>query len=247
MRYGVAFIILMSFLPLLYAAEKPLLVGDFSAFIEGQALPEYWQELIFDGLERHTEYHWLALKDKGVIQAKSQASSSGLVRKISIDTEQLPNISWRWKIDNIIHRANLRKKSGDDAPARLYITFAYDPDKVNWWERLKFKAIKLFYGEYPPINALTYIWASHLPEGTILENPYTDRVKMIVLQSGEKQQGKWLIEQRNIRADYRQAFGEADVPQISGVAIMTDTDNTGASATAWYGDIVFYNTISPKS
>jgi hypothetical protein len=28
-------------------------------------------------------------------------------------------------------------------------------------------------------------------------------------------------------------------PPISGVAIMTDTDNTGESATAHYGDIVF--------
>jgi hypothetical protein len=26
---------------------------------------------------------------------------------------------------------------------------------------------------------------------------------------------------------------------ISGVAIMTDTDNTGESATAYYGDITF--------
>jgi hypothetical protein len=39
-------------------------------------------------------------------------------------------------------------------------------------------------------------------------------------------------------ADYRAAFGE-DPPPINGVAIMTDTDNTGESATAYYGDIVF--------
>ncbi|MEA3468735.1 MAG: DUF3047 domain-containing protein, partial [Thermodesulfobacteriota bacterium] len=31
-----------------------------------------------------------------------------------------------------------------------------------------------------------------------------------------------------------------NVPMISGVAIMTDTDNTGGQAVAWYGDIVFF-------
>jgi len=35
-----------------------------------------------------------------------------------------------------------------------------------------------------------------------------------------------------------QAFGTEPL-KISGVAIMTDTDNTGESATAYYGDIVF--------
>ena len=50
-----------------------------------------------------------------------------------------------------------------------------------------------------------------------------------------------MTEMRNIHEDYKQAFGE-EPPMISGVAIMTDTDNTGESAIAWYGDITFSNT-----
>lgn len=42
---------------------------------------------------------------------------------------------------------------------------------------------------------------------------------------------------RNIVDDYRRAFGE-DPPHVGAIAIMTDTDNTGETATAWYGDIV---------
>jgi hypothetical protein len=34
------------------------------------------------------------------------------------------------------------------------------------------------------------------------------------------------------------AFGKKP-PMISGVAIMTDSDNTGESAISYYGDIVF--------
>ncbi len=61
---------------------------------------------------------------------------------------------------------------------------------------------------------------------------------MIVVESGDSRLDRWVSVERNIYKDYLQAFGE-EPPMISGVAIMTDTDNTGESATAYYGDIVF--------
>jgi hypothetical protein len=61
---------------------------------------------------------------------------------------------------------------------------------------------------------------------------------MMVVQSGEKNLNTWVSEERNIYADYRKAFKD-EPPMISGVAIMTETDNTGESATAYYGDIMF--------
>jgi hypothetical protein len=42
--------------------------------------------------------------------------------------------------------------------------------------------------------------------------------------------------QRNIKADFEKAFGEAPGALI-GIAIMTDTDNTRSHAQAWYGPI----------
>ena len=42
--------------------------------------------------------------------------------------------------------------------------------------------------------------------------------------------------------DYRLAFGE-EPPAISGVAIMSDTDNTKERAVAYYGDIVFVRAL----
>jgi len=61
---------------------------------------------------------------------------------------------------------------------------------------------------------------------------------MMPVQSGPERCGEWVAHRRNIVADYRQAFGE-DPPAITGIAIMTDTDNTGEHATAYYGDIAF--------
>jgi len=58
------------------------------------------------------------------------------------------------------------------------------------------------------------------------------------VESGRVLINQWVNEERNVYEDYRKAFGE-EPPMVSGVAIMTDTDNTGESAIAYYGDIVF--------
>ena len=61
---------------------------------------------------------------------------------------------------------------------------------------------------------------------------------MFVVESGAEKLNQWVSEKRNVYEDYKKAFGQ-EPPMISGVAIMTDTDNTGESATAYYGDILF--------
>ncbi len=68
-------------------------------------------------------------------------------------------------------------------------------------------------------------------------NPYSDRVKMIVIESGKEALNTWITEERNIYKDYVEAFG-VEPPMMSGIAIMTDSDNTKESATAFYGDIL---------
>jgi hypothetical protein len=91
------------------------------------------------------------------------------------------------------------------------------------------------------LAAILYIWESHAPVGTMVPNPYSDRVMMFVVESGADKLNQWVSEEHNVLEDYKRAFGE-EPPMISGVAIMTDTDNTGESATAYYGDIVFKRT-----
>ncbi|MCJ7602896.1 MAG: DUF3047 domain-containing protein [Desulfobulbaceae bacterium] len=215
-----------------------IVAGNFSQAQDLSRLPDDWQPLTFKNIASHTTYRLVQDHDTTVIEAVSQASSSGLTRKFPINPLAYPVLSWKWKVANIYEKGDVTKKEGDDYPARIYITFAYDADKVGLWERVKFNTIKLLYGEYPPVNAINYIWASKAPQELITPNPYTDRVKMIVIESGSDMLNQWIAEKRDIAADYRKAFGE-DPPAISGIAIMTDSDNTGESATAWYGDIIF--------
>jgi hypothetical protein len=240
LRYNVGLTLALLAIPSIMDAQSgPLIeVGRFSNAVIGDGLPAGWKPLTFKKIERHTLY--ALVKDDGtvVVKAVSEASASGLRREIKINPKEYPIVQWGWKVSNILKKGNVYRKDGDDYPARLYITFEYDPGKLSFSERLKYGAARLLYGEYPPLAAINYIWESRAPIGTMVPNPYIDRIKMIVVESGPDKLNHWVSEERNVSEDYKRAFGE-EPPTISGVAIMTDTDNTGESATAYYGDIFF--------
>lgn len=212
-------------------------VGKFSSEQPGPGLPNGWKPLIFKKVPKQTDYELVKDRDQVVVKATSNASASGLTREVAINPKEYPLVRWRWKVDNLLQRSDVSRKEGDDYPARIYITFAYDPDKVSFGRKLKYKAGRVIFGEIP-IGALNYIWETKTPIGTIVENAYTDFAQMIVVETGSHKVGMWVDEERNIYEDYKQAFGE-EPPMINGVAIMSDTDNTKERAVAFYGDIEF--------
>jgi len=224
-----------------YATSQPqsfIEVGMFSTEKLENKIPSNWKPLTFKKIERHTTYSLVKDGESIILKAVSETSASGLIREIKIDPKQYPILRWRWKVENILEKGDVRKKQGDDYPARVYITFEYDPSQLGLIEKAKFEAVRLVYGQYPPIFAINYIWESKSPIGTIVPNPYSDRVMMIVVQSGKTKLNQWIDEERNIYEDFKKAFGREPF-MISGVAIMTDTDNTGERAIAYYGDILF--------
>jgi hypothetical protein len=94
------------------------------------------------------------------------------------------------------------------------------------------------YGEQLPKGAINYIWANRLPRGESINNPYTKMAKMVAVESGSEKVGQWVSEERNVYRDYRALFGD-EPPQITGIAIMTDTDKTRGKALAYYEGISF--------
>ncbi len=212
-------------------------VGTFSTASLGTALPDEWKPLTFKKIPKQTKYEVVRDGDRSVIKASSEASASGLTKEVKIDPREYPVVRWRWKVDNLLKNSDVSRKDGDDYPARLYITFEYDPDKVSLSKKLKYKAGRAVFGDIP-IAALNYIWETKTPVGTIVENAFTDFAQMIVVESGPQKVGMWIDEERNLYEDYKTAFGE-EPPMINGVAIMSDTDNTKERAVAYYGDIIF--------
>ena len=217
-------------------AETILELAPFSKSAPGGALPEGWQPQTFKKIDQHTVYELVKDGDATVMKAMANASASGLTKPLDLNLKDFPILEWRWKVANVLTKGNPKSKAGDDYPARIYLTFKYDPARVSAWQRTKYGLAKSIYGSYPPHAGINYIWESKLPVGAIVPNAYTDRLRMIVVESGTAKLGEWQSYRRNVYEDYKQVFGE-DPPKVSGIAIMTDTDNTGEAATAYYGDI----------
>jgi hypothetical protein len=223
-------------------AAAPGTISAFSQGTPGGALPAGWTPLVFRNIAEHTRYTLVRDAEAGVVvKAEAKRSASGLTHALDLPAADRPMLTWRWKAANLIAAGDVRRKEGDDYPARIYVSFRYSPERLTVFERTKYAAARIFYGEYPPHAGLNYIWDARAPAGTIVPNPYTDRVRMVVVESGTENLGRWLAYERDIVADYRQAFGE-EPPPISGVAVMTDADNTGEEVVAYYGDIA----LSPR-
>jgi hypothetical protein len=240
MKYWVLLLLVGLAATVVHGADDPVIaVGRFSAMAPGAPVAGGWEPMTFKKINAHTRYTLVEDAGNTVLRADSHASASGLVKKMSLDPRDYPVLTWSWKVSNTLAKGDVSKKSGDDYAARIYITFAEDPQRLSFIERTKMAAIRLLYGKTPPSAALAYVWGNHAAVGSIHPNPYTDRVQMIIVDSGPAHLNHWRSARRNIVNDFKRAFGTGP-PRISGIAVMTDTDNTGESTTAWYGDITLH-------
>jgi hypothetical protein len=216
-----------------------LMIAAFSAQQPGAMLPDAWKPTGVSSAKNRTRY---ALVEDGgvtVLRADSTAAASGHTRMLRVNPADYPILKWRWKISNVLNASDIRSKAGDDYPARIYVMFDYPLDKLSFAERTKIRLARALHDPDLPAATLCYVWDGKAPAGTIVPSSYTDRVRLIVVESGASRVNQWLAVERNIAADFKAAFGD-DAPAISAVAIATDTDNTGESTVAFYGDISFY-------
>ncbi len=172
-----------------------------------------WASKSFKGV---TDYRLLKEDGHTVVYASSRNVASGLIRKLSFHPSRHKFLRWSWKISHTIEGGDERSKAGDDYAARVYVVF---PGRYFW-----------------QMKAINYIWANKLAKGSSISSSYASDSKMIAVESRNAKAGLWLSEERDLSADYRLLFG-TDPPEADAIAIMTDTDNTGGSAEAWYGDI----------
>lgn len=210
----------------------------FSALKPDAPLPTGLRHFAFERQARQTEYSLVEDDGRTVLRARAEASTSGIIRELRVDPRVHPILAWRWKVTRLLDKSDLATKAGDDFPARLYVTFDVALERLSAGERFRIGAARMMYGPDVPVAALCYVWDTKAPAGTFAANAYTDRVRMIVMDSGPANVGRWVGHQRDVAEDFRRAFG-ADAPAINGVIVSTDTDNTGETAETYYGDIEF--------
>lgn len=191
-----------------FSADGWMVVDDFESGLSAD-----WERKDFQG---QTVYQVVQTDGGACLKAESHGSASGLIRKISYSLDDYPILSWRWKVDNILDRGDERSKEGDDYGARVYVVFPH------WIPSMT--------------RSINYIWANKLPQGEAVPNTYYKKAMMVAVESGNDQVGRWRQARRNVLEDYRRLFGD-EPRKVGAIAIMTDTDNTGESATACYDDI----------
>jgi Protein of unknown function (DUF3047) len=213
--------------------EPPL--ATFSAGTAG-SLPAGWRPLVILRTKRQTDYQLVDDSGKTVLRARAVNASSALMHDLSADPNERPWLSWQWKIDNLLKTADNTRRATEDSPVRIVLGFDGDKDTLPFADQILFETAKVVTGHDFPYATLMYIWENKEPVGTVIRSSHSSRIKMMVAASGVDGVGRWREFTRNIVEDYEKAFGEKP-GRLLGVGVLTDTDNTGETIEAWYGDI----------
>ncbi|HYD96734.1 MAG TPA: DUF3047 domain-containing protein [Noviherbaspirillum sp.] len=207
----------------------------FSRYPAG-GLPDGWEPMILLRNKQRTEYQLVRDADTTVLHARAESASSGLMLKVDVQPQQQPWLRWSWKINSLVKSADNTKRATEDSPVRIILGFDGDKDTMPFADQILFETARVMTGYDFPYATLMYIWENNAPVGTVIPSTYTSRIKMMVAESGSEALGDWRDFTRNIAEDYEKAFGEKP-GRLIGIGVLTDTDNTGETAEAWYGDI----------
>jgi len=196
-----------------------------------------WQAYVLPG-KSATTYSARFTDGRWVLHAQSERSASMVRRALRIEPEQLGKVAFSWKVTSLLADADVRHSETGDAVVRVLLAFDGDPGRLSARTRMMFDLMHSLSGEAPPFATLMYVWDSRADVESVVLNKRSDRIRKIVLESGPTHLGQWRNYERDVRADYRRAYGE-DPGALIGVAVMTDSDNTQSRAEAWYGEIRF--------
>lgn len=215
----------------------------FSSLAAGHGLAP-WAPVSLGRGKRPTHYELAQDAGAVVLHAVADNAARALAQEVAIDVHRTPMMAWRWKIAGLIPGADPNVASREDAPARIVLEFDGDRSRLSLADRALSKLCNTLFGRPLPYAAIVYIWAGSAPVGTVIPNPYTGRVKMIVASSGAGGVRTWQSLTRDVAADFRLAFDE-NPGRLTSVGVLTDSDNTESRAEAWYGDIAFAGRPSP--
>ena len=210
---------------------------------ENQAAATIWQpedQLKWDVVripgKVATQYSVVRLSNRRTLMASAASSASMLRKDLRIEPEQLNALNFSWQIQKLIEGADMAQRDYDDSPVRLVLAFDGDRSQFSPKNAMLSELTHALTGQPMPYATLMYVWCNQRPVNSVIQNPRTDRIRKIVVESGAGRLNQWTSYERNIRADYEKAYGEAPGALI-GIGIMTDSDNTRSHAQAWYGPI----------
>lgn len=219
------------------AAQVPPLVEDGAA--SGPVLSPAWRRIgLPDQKPPLTAYAADRVEGRAAVRIDAEASYGNLVHEPGGELA-LRTLQWRWRMERPNPRADLQTKAGDDVAARVCLSFDLPMERVPFVERQLLRLARARSGQALPAATLCWVWDRALPVGTVVENAYSRRVRMIVARNATHPTGAWLDETHDVAAAWRRAFGdEAETPPpIRAVIVAGDADNTGQHTRAYVADV----------
>ena len=148
------------------------------------------------------------------LKAVAENAASGVGKEIKINLDKTPFINITWKIEKDLKGIKENTKKGHDFAARVFV-------------------IKKT-GVTPLSNrAINYVFSSNSKVGETWPSPYTKKSIDSVLASTKSNLNEWVTVKANVKEDFKK-FHDLDVEELSGIAIMADTDNSKLTAVSYY-------------
>ncbi len=157
------------------------------------------------------------LEEQGLrfLRAASKRLGIQAAKQVEWDLDAYPMLAWSWRPRQFPRGADERDASTNDSALAVYLLVPYS--------------------RIAGPKAVKYIWSEKVPVGTHLTSNY-GLTQVLVLRSGDPGKDEWVEERVNALADYRKYFGESDTPKPTGVAVLTDSDDTRSTAQGDYAN-----------
>ncbi len=209
---------------------------------EGDALGPGWRVV---GLPQQkpplTRYAAQRLDGREVLRVEADRSYGNLAFDWPAGVSMPQWLSWSWRVDEAPKGVDLARKEGDDTPARVCVGFATPLERLPFVERQLLRVGRRMSGLDLPAATLCWAWGTTETPGAVVVNPYTARVRTLVLRGRADALGQWHDERRDVHADFRLAFGDewdgATPPLAIMALVAADADNTGGRSRAYFAGL----------
>ena len=162
----------------------------------------------------------LGSNEKGnFIKAEAEGKGSGLGKEVKIDLSKTPFINITWKVEKDLSGINEKTKKGHDYAARVFV-------------------IKKTGSTMLSNRAINYVFSSNQNVDENWRSPYTKKSVDYVLSTTKENLDTWVTVKANVK-DHFKKFHDLDVVDLTGVAIMMDTDNSKLKAISYFQNIYF--------
>jgi hypothetical protein len=200
-------------------SDRAVLHADFE-----RPLDPAWRERGFPRISRHNVFRIAPDVDGNrYLRVESERASSGMgVTLDNLDPRRCADLAWRWRVEGVVAAADLTRRAGDDAAAKLCVVF----DGPSFWNPTDKRV-------------LVYVWDAALPRRTILPNAWLpETARMVVLRGAGDRAGRWVAERVDLLGDFARAFPGETPGAMEAVAFLADTDDTGSRVAAGLDDLI---------